>query len=156
MDVQIGEKIILLKTEQLQHTYVAAAHQLTAVERVDGEGAHLPVISDCRWKRDATLIVPLDELANQHRFMRIREQVVDGLTFLPDPPTTSGHYWFFGITGRHSKPSLRSIRVVNSSGDRNSVTQYWFGGDMQFSGDSFSMVGVWAPQWRPIMPGING
>ncbi len=156
MEVQIGERVILLKDEVLPDQYVAAAHQLAAVDRVDDAGIHLPITCNCNWKPKATLIVSPEELADPHRFMRVREQVVDGLTFTPEAPNKSGYYWFYGKTSRHARPALHSVRVHNSSSDERSVTQYWCGGDMQFSGSEFSMIGIWAPQWRPAMPGLTG
>lgn len=153
MNVQIGEKIILLRAEEPMEGYTAAAHQVTTVERIDGAGVHLPVTSNCRWNRDVTLVVPLEELACQQRFMRLREQVIDGLTFRPEPPTETGHYWFFGKTSRCGKPGLHSVRVHASNSSAS--VQYWVGGDMQFAGAEFTIVGIWAPQWRPVMPGVN-
>jgi hypothetical protein len=152
MDVQVSEQVILLKDESVMDRYMAAAHQVATVERVDDAGIHLQVSSNCNWKPQATLVISPEELANPQRFMRVREQVIDGLTFSPEVPTETGHYWFFGKTGRHGKPDLHTVRVFNSGGGAS--IQYWYGGDMQFSGE-FTMIGLWAPQWRPTMPGIN-
>jgi len=154
MEAAIGERVILLVDMVVDKDMVAPAAQICIVEAINGSGIKLNVKSNSTWRKgaDCELMLTLNDLSDPHRFLRIRDQVIDGMLFRASRPEQSGFYWMFGRSSRLSeRVALYSIEVRNHG---KGPVQYWFGGDMQW-GRECELEGVWALQSRPRFPGIK-
>lgn len=153
MSINSGDKLFLLRDEPLERGYHALRHQVARVSSHTLEGVRIAVKSDCRWSNTDDLFVPHSDLEDGERFLWLRDQTIDGLPFTLSAPSCGGFYWFVGKTCLHSKVMLRVVRVVDHGPDK--PLQFWYDGEMQFAGQEFSMEGLWAPQWRPSIPGVG-